>query len=742
MPVAMAWAQPATVSRNAFESGLEKRKLHSSVLVGSNVYIFGGYNGEKNLNSIAIYDTIHKTTYNLNDVDMHRDEVTGKFRLPDPRNGHASCIGGAGYKDCFFIHAGWTKNNQTSDDLWMFNTKTREWLEVETYSASLDQGEFTDPDIEDINMPGLCNLHSLDFFPTRNSLILFKGGDGRNYFNDLYELHLDTMVWEKVQIGAGGRVPTQRANHASCVAGKNKDALYIFGGWNGTDMLNDLHSIILSPDKSNYTWRTFQPEGYAHLPPSPRCAMRMVNYDAENMNSEGKLLLFGGKNADKEMLSDLYVYDCNEGLWNKGAHLEKKLKTDSKANTGGSRLQTVPRPEQRLRRRNFNRLENNINRRFNMQILAAEEAHNRASEDAHLEGMEALPRYLFYPPVNPNEGPEAKDLEIKNYIWAFNKAPEPRYSYSATLVGRKIVFFGGASDTKKRIPTNIAQDKKEQIFADLFELEVDPPPPVLVMAPTVSSLFVQKLKRYFPSSEKTALTDVCFRIDNQKLFAHKLVLVIASDIFKAQFDSSGSMKDESFKDESVINIDFASYEGFKTFLEYLYSGDIPNVISELLESRSESRKAVEKNVQRISLEAGENVEVELEEEVSDSGNSSESENGAADLATLGYFQGGIKSADHQHIRLVQGSELPYWIRRKVGDVSFRKEEVTHINLILELLVLSDRYILDHLKQVCESALVRVVHFDLVDHLIQVAQQANADQLLRICKHFKKHSIQG
>ena len=79
-------------------------------------------------------------------------------------------------------------------------------------------------------------MHTADFY--NGEIFIFRGGNGRDYLNDLHALNVDTFVWRKVN--ASGKYPPERANHSSVLLA-NK--LYIFGGWNGIKRLNDLHLI-------------------------------------------------------------------------------------------------------------------------------------------------------------------------------------------------------------------------------------------------------------------------------------------------------------------------------------------------------------------------------------------------------------------------------------------------------------------------------------------------------------------
>ncbi len=81
-------------------------------------------------------------------------------------------------------------------------------------------------------------MHTADAY--NKKIYVFRGGDGRDYLNDLHELDTFSMVWIKVE--ADGYAPPPRANHSSSLI---KEHLYIFGGWDGSKRLNDLFVINL-----------------------------------------------------------------------------------------------------------------------------------------------------------------------------------------------------------------------------------------------------------------------------------------------------------------------------------------------------------------------------------------------------------------------------------------------------------------------------------------------------------------
>ena len=96
--------------------------------------------------------------------------------------------------------------------------------------------------------PGPCNMHSADYVAQRREVYVFRGGNGREYLNDLHALNVDTLTWRQVE--TRGEIPQPRANHSSAMLEETGE-LCLFGGWNGGERLNDIH--ILNVETSTWT---------------------------------------------------------------------------------------------------------------------------------------------------------------------------------------------------------------------------------------------------------------------------------------------------------------------------------------------------------------------------------------------------------------------------------------------------------------------------------------------------------
>ena len=136
-----------------------------------------------------------------------------------------------------YIIGGWLGSGPfAASDIYILDLHTLTWTQRATGGSS----------------PGPCNMHSADLIG--RILYIFRGGDGRDYLNDLHTFNIgkspiiscifldflinniDSGAWKLLV--ASGETPPPRANHSSAVIRKY---LYIFGGWDGSKRLNDLY---------------------------------------------------------------------------------------------------------------------------------------------------------------------------------------------------------------------------------------------------------------------------------------------------------------------------------------------------------------------------------------------------------------------------------------------------------------------------------------------------------------------
>ncbi|OQR93437.1 hypothetical protein ACHHYP_02568 [Achlya hypogyna] len=288
-------------------------KNHTATLVGHRIFVFGGYDGRRNHNDLHVFDCEKmewernpyeqrdRSSFSLASPIASQPQGDGddyalagsrsrsqsgqsqRSYVPAGRNGHTATLANG----CVYIIGGWLGSGPlAANDLHILHVDTMRWEEPVTKGVP----------------PGPCNMHTADYLPHLRGIVVFRGGNGREYLNDLHFLDIDTLTWTKR--AARGPAPEPRANHSSAVIGTK---LYIFGGWNGRKRLNDLH--VLDTAAPEWTWRQVVVHG--DLAPHPRAGMTFTCV-------RDKIYLFGGSGpsaAPAKCFNDLFIFDPQLCKW-------------------------------------------------------------------------------------------------------------------------------------------------------------------------------------------------------------------------------------------------------------------------------------------------------------------------------------------------------------------------------------------------------------------------------------------
>jgi N-acetylneuraminic acid mutarotase len=129
-----------------------------------------------------------------------------------------------------------------------------------------------------------------------NSLFIFGGFDGSARLNDLHRFDFSSSVWTHV-VPANGLAPSPRDRLAATT---HKDSIYIFGGFDGTSRVSDLWKF----DTSRTAWSLIDP--VSGTPPSARHSHSAVEWN-------GKLyVLFG---YDGNYRNDISEFSTSRRMW-------------------------------------------------------------------------------------------------------------------------------------------------------------------------------------------------------------------------------------------------------------------------------------------------------------------------------------------------------------------------------------------------------------------------------------------
>ncbi len=245
----------------------------------------------------------------------------------------------------------------------------------------------------------------------------------------------------------------------------------------------------------------------------------------------GKLYLFGGSGTSSKCFQDLHVLDPSEMTWLEVVQDDekhRKVNYDFDKGTNDLHMQEDWRAQEFMDRQNNSR-------------------HSTTSTTG-----------LFYSSskmiaANPNE------IEYEPCISIKGIGPGRRAGHTATAVDRFIYVFGGSCGS--------------DYLNDFFLLDTDPAEIPQVTMPTSQHLVGRRLK-YLCNNEEFA--DVIFVVDGQKIYAHKMILALASDFYAAMFSVSNGFKETS-SECPEIDVPNCSYDTFICIMQYIYSGTDPKI---------------------------------------------------------------------------------------------------------------------------------------------------------------------
>lgn len=250
---------------------------HTSCLVGSKVYIFGGFDGHGTNFDLATFDPYARSWSNVS-------KAAQKGSIPPSRTNHASAAVGKN----MYIFGGNNNNEegkyQVLDDLNMLDTVTMTWSRPKTTGTA----------------PCARSGHTLTSIGKK--LYLFGGGVWNeregwvHKFNDLYILDTETLHWTKPE--CQGKIDTSTFPISFAVG----RFLFIFGG--GSKPLHSVTNDLYILDTATLTWSSPSSEGDK---PQPR--------DMGTASAVGDSVYFlGGYAGGAVEFFDKMVVSCSSSI--------------------------------------------------------------------------------------------------------------------------------------------------------------------------------------------------------------------------------------------------------------------------------------------------------------------------------------------------------------------------------------------------------------------------------------------
>ena len=352
-------------------------------------------------------------------------------------------------------------------------------------------------------------------------------GQGPLAAKDMHIFDVATSHWSEARTTGA---PPGPCNMHTCDYVPRRRELYLFRGGDGQNYLNDLH--VLNID--TMVWRSPATGGN---PPSPR-----ANHASAVVGS--RLYIFGGWDGQRR-LNDIHYLDTDTMMW-----YSPRVKGQPPSPRAGMTFTAVREmlflfggsgPQARC----FNDLQ--VFDTTKSTWLATFTELPASARQGQL-GDYVYPRSAgSSKPDNPNAEPPPADIVVRG------KGPEHRAGHTMTLVNRKLFLFGGSYGS--------------EYLSDLHVLDTDPPPLVRIRHLTPVAVLQRSLRKFLNNDE---FSDVTFIVQGQFVYAHRIVLSLVSERFRAMF-SSGFR--ESVDRE--IPLPDVSLHEFMQMMEYIYTGALP-----------------------------------------------------------------------------------------------------------------------------------------------------------------------
>ncbi|PKA59848.1 Acyl-CoA-binding domain-containing protein 4 [Apostasia shenzhenica] len=261
--------------------GPGKRWGHScnSVKGGRYIYVFGGYGGDTcQTNDVHVFDTVKQTW----------SKPMMKGVPPSPRDSHSCTTVG----NRLFVFGG-TDGTNPLNDLHILDASTNTWISPILHGKG--------PDAREGHSAALINKKLFIF----GGCGKFGNSHEEVYYNDLYILDTETLVWERAV--TSGTPPVPRDSH-TCSSWKNK--LIVLGGEDASDCyLADVHML----DADSLTWRQITTSGQML---APRAGHTTVSLGSN-------LFVFGGFTDARNLYDDLHVLDVENGKWSRVTNINQ-----------------------------------------------------------------------------------------------------------------------------------------------------------------------------------------------------------------------------------------------------------------------------------------------------------------------------------------------------------------------------------------------------------------------------------
>ncbi|KAG6037743.1 hypothetical protein E4U41_004815 [Claviceps citrina] len=208
--------------------------------VGRRLVVFGGGDGPDYYNDVYVLDTLN--------FRWKRPRIVG-HQVPSKRRAHTACF----YKMGIYVFGG-GDGVRALNDIWRLDVSDSNKMSWKLISGPKDKAATSarEPD----TCPKARGYHTANM--VGGKLIIFGGSDGGECFDDVWIYDIETRAWKAVDMS----VTYRRLSHTATVVGSY---LFVLGGHDGSDYCNDvllLNLVTMTWDKRRVYGRPPSERGY------------------------------------------------------------------------------------------------------------------------------------------------------------------------------------------------------------------------------------------------------------------------------------------------------------------------------------------------------------------------------------------------------------------------------------------------------------------------------------------------
>ncbi|KAH6609353.1 hypothetical protein Trco_002699 [Trichoderma cornu-damae] len=234
--------------------------------VGKKLVVFGGGDGPSYYNNVYVLDTVN--------FRWSKPRIVGD-KLPSERRSHTACL----YKNGIFVFGG-GDGVRALNDIWRLDVSDMSKMSWRLISSA----EKPLPGSRE-RQPKARGYHTANMVGSK--LIIYGGSDGSECFDDVWIYDVEWHVWKLASIP----ITFRRLSHTATVVGSY---LFVIGGHDGHEYCND----VLLLNLVTMTWDKRKTYG---LPPSGRGYHSTVLHDS-------RLLVVGGFDGS-DVFSDVVILE-------------------------------------------------------------------------------------------------------------------------------------------------------------------------------------------------------------------------------------------------------------------------------------------------------------------------------------------------------------------------------------------------------------------------------------------------